>query len=78
MIVCTAIVSAAAISVAAESGRIRGDADGDGAVTVIDATVYRALAGGYHRTLQNRRVCQRQHPADAGGIRVTSDAVRLI
>ena len=29
---------AAAISVAAESGRIRGDADGDGTVTVIDAT----------------------------------------
>ena len=45
LIVCTAVFSAAAISVAAESGYIRGDADGDGAVTVIDATtIQRHLA----------------------------------
>lgn len=35
---CFALVSAAAISAAAESGYIRGDADGDGKVTIRDVT----------------------------------------
>ena len=44
-LVCTAVISAAALSAAAESGYIRGDADGDGEVTIIDATaVQRKLA----------------------------------
>ena len=44
-IICSAVISAAAVSVAAEGGYIRGDSDGDGEVTVVDATtIQRQLA----------------------------------
>lgn len=45
-LLCALIVAVSALSVSAAGGYIRGDADGDGAVTVIDvALIQRNIAG---------------------------------
>ena len=69
---CIAFVSAAAIPVAAESGFIRGDADGDGHVTIGDVTeIQRKLA-----QLPTPKFNEKAADVDSNGLDIT-DATKI-
>lgn len=67
LLISALIISAAAISADAEGGYLRGDADGDGKITILDATaIQRKLAN-----LSNASFNEKAADVDGSGLDIT-------